>query len=394
MSSLINSLRLEARNTPESGIVAVMNHGRRKEGMIPLWAGEGDLPSPDFIREAGQVALANGETFYTWQRGIPELREALARYHTRHFGRAFTFDEFMVTGSGMQSIQLAIQATAGHGDEVMYLSPAWPNFAAAAEIAGAKAVPVVLDFGGNGWSLDLTKLEAARTSRTKVLFINSPSNPTGWTADRETLAKVLDFARQHNLWIIADEIYSLFHYGPSRAGPSRAASFFDVMQPDDKVIFVNSFSKNWAMTGWRVGWITIHPSLAPVFENLIQYSTSGVAQFMQKGAVAALDGGDEFIQMQVDRARKARDILCHDLLQTGRVRLVPPQGAFYLFFAINGVTDTMTAALSMVDHANIGLAPGTAFGAGADGFFRICFNRRLDDIDEASRRLVGWVRAH
>lgn len=387
MSSLINNLRLEAKNAPESGIVAVMNHGRRKEGMIPLWAGEGDLPSPDFIREAGQLALANGETFYTWQRGIPELREALARYHTRHFGREFTFDEFMVTGSGMQSIQLAIQATAGHGDEVMYLSPAWPNFAAAAEIAGAKAVPVVLDFGGNGWSLDLAKLEAARTSRTKVLFINSPSNPTGWTADRETLAKILDFARQHNLWIIADEIYSLFHYGSGRA-----ASFFDVMKPDDKIIFVNSFSKNWAMTGWRVGWITIHPSLAPVFENLIQYSTSGVAQFMQKGAVAALDGGDEFIQMQVDRARKARDILCHDLLQTGRVRLVPPQGAFYLFFAINGVKDTMAAALSMVDHANVGLAPGTAFGAGADGFFRICFNRRLDDIEEASRRLVDWVR--
>jgi aspartate/methionine/tyrosine aminotransferase len=385
--ALVNQLRLEAINAPESGIVAVMNHGRRKDGIIPLWAGEGDLPTPDFIRNAGVTALQNGETFYTWQRGIPELRDALARYHTRHFQKSFSADQFLVTGSGMQSIQLAIQAVAGHGDEVLYMSPAWPNFAAAAGIAGAYPKAITLDFGSNGWSLDNAKLEANCTAKTKAIFVNSPSNPTGWTADTETLKAILAFARKHGLWIIADEIYSHFHYKGSRA-----ASFFDVIDDDDKIIFVNSFSKNWAMTGWRVGWLTIHPSLAGVFENLIQYSTSGVAQFMQRAAVVALDGGDEFIEMQVQRAHAARDMLCTSLLSTGRVQLSPPAGAFYLFFKIDGVNDTMRAALSMVDQANVGLAPGTAFGAGADGFFRICFNRKLDDISEAADRLCKWIK--
>ncbi len=385
--TLINQLRLEAINAPESGIVAVMNHGRRKDGIIPLWAGEGDLPTPDYIRNAGVAALQNGETFYTWQRGIPELRDALARYHTRHFEREFSADQFLVTGSGMQSIQLAIQAVAGQGDEVLYLSPAWPNFAAAAAIAGAAPKAITLDFGSNGWSLDSTKLEANRTSKTKAIFVNSPSNPTGWTADIETLKEILAFARKHGLWIIADEIYNHFHYNGSRA-----ASFFDVMDDEDRIIFVNSFSKNWAMTGWRVGWLTVHPSLAPVFENLIQYSTSGVAQFIQRAAVVALDEGDDFIDMQVQRAHTARDMLCSSLLATGRVQLSPPAGAFYLFFKIDDVDDTMRAAFSMVDHVNVGLAPGTAFGAGANGFFRICFNRKLDDISQAADRLCHWIK--
>lgn len=381
--NLLDSLRTSARMAPESGIVAVMNRGRAKEGMIPLWAGEGDLPTPEFIRAAASQALLAGETFYTWQRGIPELREALARYHNRHFATNLTYENFLVTGSGMQSIQLALQALAGAGNEVIYLTPAWPNFSAAAGIAGALPVAVSLTFGANGWSLDLERLKSAINGRTKVIFINSPSNPTGWTADMETLRTLLAIAREHDLWIIADEIYALFHYANTRA-----PSFLDIMEPEDRIVFVNSFSKNWAMTGWRVGWLTVHPNLAQVFENLIQYSTSGVAQFMQKGAVAALDHGDEFLSMQLDRARQARDMLCIALTQTGKAQVTPPEGAFYLFFRLEGVKDSMSAAFSMVDNANIGLAPGTAFGSGTEGFFRICFNRKLDDIALAADRLV------
>lgn len=384
--TLVESLRAEARNAPESGIVAVMNHGRKKEGILPLWAGEGDLPSPDFIRQAGVDALLAGETFYTWQRGIPELREALARYYNRHFGIKLTYENFLVTGSGMQSIQLALQAVSGHGDEAIYFSPAWPNFGAAARIAGVSPVAVQLDFGPNGWSLDTERLKSAINNRTRAIFVNSPSNPTGWTASRDTLKEILSIAREHRLWIIADEIYALFYYSGGRA-----ASFLDVMDPQDKIIFVNSFSKNWAMTGWRVGWLTVHPSLVQVFENLIQYSTSGVAQFMQKGAVAALDQGDEFIEMQVNRAHKARDILCNALAATGKARLSPPEGAFYLFFGLDGIKDSMAAAFSMVDQVGIGIAPGIAFGRDADSYFRICFNRKLDDIQLAADRLMSWV---
>src|SRR4051794_24125303 len=313
--TLIDSLRAEAVAAPESGIVAVVNYGRTREGMIPLWAGEGDLPTPAFISEAAAKGLANGETFYTWQKGIPELRQALSRYYARHFGKSFAEEEFIATGSGMHAIQLALAAVAGSGDEVVYLSPAWPNFAAAAGISGATPVAVTLDQSGNGWSCDVEKIAAAVTPRTKALFVNTPSNPTGWTADRETLQAILNLAREKGLWIIADEIYALFHYGHGRA-----PSFLDIAEAEDRILFVNSFSKNWAMTGWRVGWIKTHPSLQQVFENLIQYSNSGVAQFMQRGAVAALDEGDAFVAEQVERARQARDLVCGILGETGKAR--------------------------------------------------------------------------
>ncbi|MER8951307.1 pyridoxal phosphate-dependent aminotransferase [Mesorhizobium sp. M0833] len=384
--TLIDTLRAEARAAPESGIVAVMNRGRGRDGMIPLWAGEGDLPTPAFIADAAAKALADGETFYTWQRGIPELRQALARYYTRHFGKTFANEEFIVTGSGMHAIQLAIDAVAGKGDELVYLSPAWPNFAAAAGVAGAVPVAVTLDQSGNGWSCDIDKIAAAITPRTKALFVNTPSNPTGWTADKETLQAILDLARQRGLWIIADEIYSLFHYGHGRA-----PSFIDIMADEDRILFVNSFSKNWAMTGWRIGWIKIHPALQQVFENLVQYSTSGVAQFMQRGAVVALDEGDAFIFEQVERARAARDLVCGILAETGRARFTVPQGAFYLFFAVDGITDSRAAAFDMVDRANVGLAPGTAFGPGGEAFLRLCFHRRLDQLEEAAHRLAKWM---
>jgi len=386
-ASITSYLRPEARLAPESGIVAVMNHGRGKEGLIPLWAGEGDLPTPDFITRAAMEALGAGETFYTWQRGIPELREALARYHRRHFGRDFAAEEFIVTGSGMQSIQLAIDAIAGAGDEIVYLSPAWPNLAAAAGVAGARPVPVHLDWSGNGWTCDVDKVAAAITPRTRALFVNTPSNPTGWTADIETLKALLSMAREKGIWIVADEIYSLFYYGGRRA-----PSFMDVMEPDDRILFVNSFSKNWAMTGWRIGWLKVHPDLQAVFENLIQYSTSGVAQFMQRGAVAALDHGDAFIASQVERAHQARDIVCRILGETGRARFSVPAGAFYLYFSIDGVTDVRQAAFDMVDQANVGLAPGTAFEEDGAGFFRICFHRRLDQVEESANRLATWIR--
>lgn len=384
--TLIDTLRAEARAAPESGIVAVMNRGRGRDGMIPLWAGEGDLPTPAFITDAAAKALAGGETFYTWQRGIPELRQALARYYTRHFGKTFANEEFIVTGSGMHAIQMAIDAVAGKGDELVYLSPAWPNFAAAAGVAGAVPVAVTLDQSGNGWSCDVDKIAAAITPRTQALFVNTPSNPTGWTADKETLQAILDLARERGLWIIADEIYSLFHYGHGRA-----PSFIDIMADEDRILFVNSFSKNWAMTGWRIGWIKIHPTLQQVFENLVQYSTSGVAQFMQRGAVVALDEGDAFIVEQVERARAARDLVCGILAETGRARFTVPQGAFYLFFAVDGITDSRAAAFDMVDRANVGLAPGTAFGPGGEAFLRLCFHRRLDQLEEAAHRLAKWM---
>jgi aspartate/methionine/tyrosine aminotransferase len=381
---LAQALRAEAHAAPESGIVEAMNYGRSRAGLIPLWAGEGDLPTPAFICEAATRALAAGETFYTWQRGIPPLREALAAYHTRLYGRAFTPEEFYVTGSGMQAIQIVLGMAAGAGDEVVIPTPTWPNAAAAAGILGARPVEVPLHFGNDGWSLDLERLAGAITPKARALFIVSPSNPTGWTATREDLAALLALARAHGLWIIADETYARFWYGAGE----RAPSFFDLMDAQDRVLFVNTFSKNWAMTGWRVGWIAAHPSLGQTIENMIQYATSGVAQFMQRAAVVALERGESFAEHLIARARSGRDIACSGLAATGRCRFALPQGAFYLFFTVDGETDTRRLAMRLIDEANVGLAPGTAFGVGGERFLRLCYARNAEQLQAAVGRIA------
>jgi len=387
VTTLTDRLSPGARNAPESGIVEVFNAGWGRDDLIPLWAGEGDLPTPDFICDAAKASLDRGETFYTWQRGIPPLREALAGYHRDLYGRAFSSDRFFVTGSGMQAIQLAVQAVCGAGSEVVVPTPAWPNVTAAVEIHGARAVTVPMHEDESGWHLRIEDIEAAITPQTTALFLNSPCNPTGWVASESLLKAFLDLARRYELWIIADEIYALFHYGEGE----RAPSFYDIAADDDPVIFVNSMSKNWAMTGWRVGWISAPPALGQVFENLIQYSTSGVPSFSQWGAVAALTGGAGFLKDQVARARAGRDCVINGLGKLNRVRLVPPQGAFYLFFSIDGVTDTRQFALDLVRQTGVGLAPGTAFGPGGKHCLRLCYARGQDQLEEALRRISAWL---
>lgn len=387
MNDLMLALRREAREAPGSGIVTVADYGRSRPGTTALWTGEGDLPTPAFICDAATAALARGETFYTWTRGIPPLRNALARYHERHFGRPFSPDQFFVTGSGMQAIQIAIAAVAGPGDEVIVPTPAWPNFPAALGVASARAALVPLTFDGSHWSLDIDRLAAAIGPRTRAIFINSPSNPTGWTATSDELRAILDLARRHGLWIVADEVYNRFVYDGERA-----ASFYDVSTGADRILYVNTMSKNWAMTGWRIGWISAPAEIGSVIENLIQYSTSGVATFMQHAAVTALDEGDDFVREQVERARAGRDVVCRTLAGSNRVRFAWPDGAFYLFFQIAGEGDTSRLGKTLIDETGVGLAPGTAFGPGGESFMRLCFARRADELAVASRRLADWLQ--
>lgn len=388
-STLIPDLRPEAREAPESGIVEVMNYGRLREGLIPLWVGEGDLPTPAFIREAAARSLAAGETFYTWQRGIPELREALARYHERLYGQPFSPERFYVTGSGMQSLQIAVRMIAGTGDELIIPTPAWPNFVAAASVGGASPVCVPMDYEQGRFTLDLGKLEAAITPRTRGMLINSPANPTGWTATREEQEALLALSRKHGIWIVADEIYGRFVYD----GSARAPSFHDIIAEEDRVLFVQTFSKNWAMTGWRIGWIEAPTALGQVIENLVQYSTSGSPVFVQRAAVAALDEGESFIAEQIARAAEGRRIVYEGLKATNRVSLSAPVGAFYQFFSVDGREDSRALALDLIDKANVGLAPGLAFGPGGEKGLRLCFARKSSDLTEAVARLQKALMA-
>lgn len=387
-SKLFDALSASAKGLPESGIVEVMNYGRKREGTVALWAGEGDLPTPDFISDAAARSLKSGETFYTWQRGIPELREQLALYHQRLYGVPADPDRYFVCGSGMQAIQIAFAMTLSAGDEVIIPSPSWPNAAAAALVTGAKPVFIEMDFSDDGFALDISKIERLVNARTRVIFLNSPANPSGWVATTDDLKNVLSLARKHGLWIVADEIYARFYW----KGTGRSPSFRDVMDPEDRIIFVNTFSKNWAMTGWRIGWIETHPSLGQVVENLIQYSTSGVAVFMQRAGIAALDKGEAFVKHMIERSRKGRDITVSVLGKSNRIRLAPPDGAFYAFFSVEGEKDSRALAMKLIDEAGVGLAPGTAFGPGAEPFLRLCFARSPESVEIVVNRIADWLK--
>ncbi|MBV8662678.1 MAG: pyridoxal phosphate-dependent aminotransferase, partial [Hyphomicrobiales bacterium] len=376
---------------PQSGIVEVFNYGRNRQGLIPLWVGEGDAPTPSFIADAAKASLDRGETFYTYQRGIPELREAIARYMTRVYagpGREFSPERFFVTIGGMHALDIAARLTIGPGEEALIPSPAWPNFAGAVSLTGGRAVFVPLERGADRWRLDVERLANAVTPATRTIFVNTPANPTGFVATREEIEAVLALARRHGLWIVADEIYGRLTYEGERA-----PSFHDVMQPDDKILFVQTLSKNWAMTGWRIGWLEAPPALGETIENLVQFTTSGVPVFTQRAAIAAIEEGEAFLSRQIARMRQARDTVTQGLAATGRVRFATPQAAFYLFCAVDGEPDSRALAMRLIDEAGVGAAPGSAFGPGGEGYLRLCFARAPEEVAEATRRLAHWLTA-
>jgi aspartate/methionine/tyrosine aminotransferase len=386
----LGAIQPAMRAVAPSGIVDVFNYGRGRQGLIPLWVGEGDSPTPPFIGEAAKTSLDRGETFYTHQRGIPELRESIARYMTRVYGAApgggdFSPERFFVTIGGMHALDIAARLTIGPCEEALIPSPAWPNFAGAVALAGGRATFVPLE-SGERWRLDVERLASAVTPATRAIFVNTPANPTGFVATHEELEAVLALARRRGLWIVADEIYGRLTYQGERA-----PSFHDIMAPDDKILFVQTFSKNWAMTGWRIGWLEAPPALGGTIENLVQFTTSGVPVFTQRAAVAALEEGEGFLAEQIARMREARDIVTQGLAATGRVRFAMPQAAFYLFCAVEGESDSRALAMRLIDEAGVGAAPGSAFGPCGEGYLRLCFARAPGEIAEATRRLALWL---
>lgn len=356
------------RTLPTSPIGDVATFGRGDPDVIPLWFGESDLVTPDFISQAAQAALAAGETFYTWQRGLPELRQAIAAYTGRLYGIACDPDRITVTGSGMQAILLSCQAILAPGDNVVMVSPVWPNIAAAVKVQGATPREVPLDFDGTRWRLDLDRLFAALDARTRIVFINSPGNPTGWMMEAAEQAAVLAECRRRGIWLMADEVYARIVYDRPVA-----PSFLQHASPEDPLIVVQSFSKPWAMTGWRLGWVTTPAAFGEELTKLIQFNISGSPAFLQRGALAAIEKGEDFLAEMVARCRAGGEIVYQRLSAQARVRIARPQAAFYAFFAVDGMEDSLAFAKRLVREAKVGLAPGVAFGTGGEGYLRLCF---------------------
>ncbi|WP_207484608.1 pyridoxal phosphate-dependent aminotransferase [Arenibaculum pallidiluteum] len=380
-------LRPEIEALPNSPIVEVANYGRGRPGLIPLWFGEGDVPAPSFVADACDRAVREGHVFYTWQRGLPELRAALSAYLGRVHGVPVEVDRITVTTSGMHGIVLAMQALVGPGDEVAVVAPVWPNVFAAVRIVGGVPVQVPLSTGDGGWTLDLERLFAACGPRTRAIFVNSPGNPTGWTMGRDDLGRLLAFARERGIWVISDEVYSRVSY-TGRPAPS----MLELAAPDDRMIVLNSFSKTWAMTGWRLGWLAAPAEMGPHFEKLVQFSTSGVPGFVQMAGFAAIEQGEPFVAEMVERCRRGRDIVCDALERLPRLRLSRPDAAFYAFFSVEGETDSVSLAKRLIDETGVGLAPGAAFGDAGEGYLRLCFASSPEKLEEAVARLAPALR--
>jgi aspartate/methionine/tyrosine aminotransferase len=357
--------------------------------VVPLWFGEGDLVTPDFVREAAAKGLQAGETFYTWQRGIPELRAALSVYTERLYGIKCPVDRISVTTGGMQAILLCCQLLLDPGDNIVIVSPIWPNITSACKLVRGEPRYVALDHQPGGrWTLDLQKVFGSVDERTRAIFVNSPGNPTGWTMSSDEQKALLDFARKRGIWIMADEVYARLIYTRPVA-----PSFLELAGPDDPLIVLNSFSKPWAMTGWRIGWLTHPAELGDQFAKLVQINTSGVPQFLQRGAVAALEKGDGFIAEMVERCRAGGELVFQRLSAQSRVKIARPEAAFYAFFSVDGVTDTMAFCKKLAKDYKVGLAPGEAFGPGGQGNVRLCFASGAERLSKGLDRIESAITA-
>jgi aspartate aminotransferase len=374
-----------------NGIGEVSFLGLGRKDIIPLWFGEGDIVTPPFIRDAAKRALDDGKTFYTFTRGIAELRGAIADWASRQSGREIDAERVTVPGAAMMGVQIALQCVCEPGDNVLIISPMWPNIFQAVIGSGATPRFVRLDGGANGepWTLDLQRLFDSADARTKAIFFASPSNPTGWIMSEREQRAILVFARQRGIAVISDEVYTPIVYD------TPAPSFGAIAEPEDDVFIINSFSKAWAMTGWRIGWL-IHPRrLATQMAELSAYNNTGATVFAQYGALEAITKGDDFIKWQVQRCREGLAIVEKAISANNRMSWCKPAGAFYAFIAIDGMHDSTAFAKRLLDEAKVGVAPGIAFGAKDDkrndGFIRICFAQSPDRLSEAMHRIVRAI---
>jgi aspartate aminotransferase len=375
-------LRDAIRDLRVSRIAEIAALGMGDPAVIPLWYGEGDLPTPGFIGQAASAALAAGHTFYTHKAGLPELRAAIAEYLSALHARPVAAERILVSSAAMNGLMLVAETLIDPGDNLVIVAPIWPNIAASVAIMGGEPRLVSLDPApGGGWRLDLDRLFAACDARTRGIFVNSPANPTGWVATADDIAALIQFSRQRGLWLMADEVYSRIVYG-NRAAPS----FLDQAEPEDRLIVVNSFSKNWAMTGWRLGWLVLPPDLFPEIEKLVEFNTSGSPTFLQHAAIVAIREGEDFIAGFVARCRAARDIAIDALQGFRRVEVAWPAGAFYAFPRIDGITDSLAFAKEILHRTKVGLAPGSAFGPMGEGYLRMCFARDPQQIADAVER--------
>lgn len=381
----------------ESLIRQVANAGMGRSDVLKFWFGESDEVTPAFIREAAARSLSEGETFYAHNLGLAELREAIAAYcgGLRCDGAApVGADRIAVTSGGVNALMLAVQAVVDAGDEVVAVTPVWPNLTAQPAIMGAHVRCVSLKPVAGHWQLDMDELLSAVTARTRLLIVNSPNNPTGWTLSRAEQEVLLAHCRRTGTWILADEVYERLYYETSPNGC--APSFLDIALPDDRLMVAHSFSKSFLMTGWRLGWLVLPAAFTTHMGKLIEFNTSCAPVFIQRAGVVALQRTDEVTPQVVAHLKSCRDTLVPLLQAVPGVELAAAPGGMYAFFRLAGQGDAFVTAKRLVVEAGLGLAPGDAFSAdrspAMQGWLRWCFaSQDPARLREGVDRLRGWL---
>ena len=373
---------------PSSQIRDVSEIGMGMPGLIPLWFGESDEPTPDFIKQAAIDSLGRNETFYASNNGVPPLREEIVRYMRRIYDIPMEVNRITVTASGMHAIILTMQALVDPGDNVVVVGPVWPNLRETVHIMGGEARDLYLTEEHGRWQLDVQALCDLCDDRTKAIFINSPGNPTGWMMQAEDQREILEFCRKRGIWILCDDVYARIVYDRHHA-----PSFIEIAEPDDLVIAINSFSKSWSMTGWRLGWITAPASLEEILAKLNEFNIAAPTTFVQHAGVVALRDGDPYVEDLVERLHRRRDLVCQRLSAFRRVRLAVPEAAFYAFLAVDGVENAYDFAVEILKKTKVGLAPGSAFGPSGEGYLRLCFASSDDSLRTALDRLEPTLDA-
>lgn len=381
-------MRDAVRDLPASRIREVANAAMGRSDVLAFWFGESDEVTPESVREGAARSLAAGETFYSHNLGLPELRQGLADYASRLHGPV-DVDRIAVTSSGVNALMLAMQLLVDPGDEVVAVVPVWPNLTAQPAILGGRVTRVPLRPVQGRWTLDLEALLQAVTPATRVLLVNAPNNPTGWALSRDEQQRLLAHCRGTGTWILADEVYERLHYGGSGCAPS----FLDIATPDDRLVVAHSFSKSFLMTGWRLGWLVLPRGHLDAVGKLIEFNTSCAPVFVQRGALAGLAMADAFVPGLVGRMQACRDRLVAGLQALPRVQVAPPPGGMYAFFRVDGEDDSLALAQRLVARHGLGLAPGVAFGPEGEGWLRWCFaSRDPARLDQGLDRLAAALR--
>jgi aspartate aminotransferase len=380
-----------AVKVPQSRIRELADVAMQMDGVLRLYFGESNLPTAEYIKRAACRALDEGYTFYTENAGIPGLRRELTEYYRKvHKVDLDPDSEIVVTASGVQALNVGIRCVLNPGDEALVLTPAWPNLAANVQMDHAVPVEIPFLLSHGRCRVDFEALEASITAKTRLLVYTSPSNPLGWVATEEEQKGLLDFARRHDLWLLADEVYDRIYYRCAELG-TPAPSILRKANRDDAVMVSHSFSKTYCMTGWRIGWLVARRDLAEKAKQFNEFIISHAPSFVQRAAQVALVEGEEDLRWMLVRYKENRDLCQSALRKMPGVTVPSPDGAFYLFPKIEGLADSFSFCRRLLEETRVGLAPGVAFGPGGEGSVRICYAAEREILEKAMERLGRFL---